>query len=148
MQLEKNTEIENSAAKEIIAGLTSKQKTLPSKLFYDEKGSKLFDKICELPEYYSTRTEIKIIEENIKEIVSLFDEDLNILERLNEEFGFNFKTADFMHKAEYNFSADRIEMFLCSKTEQRISGLGEKFKFQKGNRFSTSIRTNTRRKDL
>ena len=62
---------------EVITGLSKAQKSLPSKLFYDEKGSKLFDEICELDEYYLTRTETKIMLENIKEIAShIGDESL------------------------------------------------------------------------
>ena len=37
------------------------QKTLPCKYFYDEVGSQLFDEICELDEYYVTRTELEIM---------------------------------------------------------------------------------------
>ena len=49
--------------KEIISDLkNSEQKKINSKHFYDEKGSKLFDMISELKEYYPTRTEIEIIE--------------------------------------------------------------------------------------
>ncbi|HLI10406.1 MAG TPA: L-histidine N(alpha)-methyltransferase [Alphaproteobacteria bacterium] len=43
--------------REIIAGLTAAPKRLPCRLFYDERGSQLFERICELPEYYLTRTE-------------------------------------------------------------------------------------------
>ena len=43
---------------DVIAGLSRPQKELPPKYFYDERGSALFDAICELPEYYPTRTEI------------------------------------------------------------------------------------------
>jgi len=57
--------------KEVIDGLSQPQKMLPSKLFYDEKGSRLFEMICELDEYYPTRTEIKILSENINGITSL-----------------------------------------------------------------------------
>src|SRR4051812_32155610 len=42
---------------EAIAGLSKSPRTLPSKFFYDERGSDLFQAICELPEYYVTRTE-------------------------------------------------------------------------------------------
>ena len=42
---------------EVVNGLSGEQKTLPSKYFYDDRGSKLFDEICELDEYYVTRTE-------------------------------------------------------------------------------------------
>lgn len=44
-----------------IAGLASTPRTLPSKFFYDERGSDLFLQICELPEYYVTRTETEIL---------------------------------------------------------------------------------------
>lgn len=48
---------------EALAGLTSDPPTLPSKFFYDEHGSNLFQEICELPEYYITRTEREILRE-------------------------------------------------------------------------------------
>jgi dimethylhistidine N-methyltransferase len=51
-----------------IAGLTAARKTLPCKYLYDERGSHLFDDICELPEYYPTRTELAILERHIDEI--------------------------------------------------------------------------------
>ena len=47
---------------DILSGLRSRPKTLPCKYFYDEKGSALFDDICELDEYYPTRTETGILE--------------------------------------------------------------------------------------
>ena len=46
---------------EIRAGLSESPKMISPKYFYDERGSKLFEKICELPEYYLTRTEIGIM---------------------------------------------------------------------------------------
>ncbi|MEP6811303.1 MAG: L-histidine N(alpha)-methyltransferase [Chthoniobacterales bacterium] len=48
---------------EALAGLASSPPTLPSKFFYDEKGSDLFLEICEQPEYYVTRTETAILEQ-------------------------------------------------------------------------------------
>lgn len=48
---------------EAIAGLSATPRTLPCKFFYDERGSELFQKICELPEYYVTRTELQILKE-------------------------------------------------------------------------------------
>jgi dimethylhistidine N-methyltransferase len=50
--------------REVLAGLGAEPKTLPCKYFYDEAGSKLFDDICELPEYYPTRTELQIMQDN------------------------------------------------------------------------------------
>lgn len=54
---------------EVIAGLTAAPKTLPPKFFYDAEGSQLFDRICELGDYYPTRTELAITESSIGAIV-------------------------------------------------------------------------------
>ena len=51
-----------------IAGLSASPRTLPSKFFYDERGSDLFQEICELPEYYVTRTETEILRQHGPEI--------------------------------------------------------------------------------
>ncbi len=48
---------------EALAGLSKTPRTLPCKFFYDERGSDLFQEICELPEYYVTRTELGILSE-------------------------------------------------------------------------------------
>ena len=65
---------------EVIEGLNKFPKQLPSKLFYDEKGSHLFDEICELDEYYPTRTELKIMEDNIEEMSALLGEGTLLIE--------------------------------------------------------------------
>ena len=69
-----------SMLEEVITGLSKEQKTLPSKFFYDEKGSKLFDDITELEEYYPTRTERKILEENVSEIAEYLGEKVLLIE--------------------------------------------------------------------
>ena len=56
---------------QITRGLMANPKTLPSKLFYDERGSTLFEQICELPEYYQTRTEHQLLTRWADEIVGL-----------------------------------------------------------------------------
>ena len=48
---------EEPLAATVLSGLRGKPKRLPAALLYDERGSCLFDRICELPEYYLTRTE-------------------------------------------------------------------------------------------
>jgi dimethylhistidine N-methyltransferase len=53
---------------EALAGLTATPKSLPSKYFYDRRGSELFDRITELPEYYPTRTEMAILQDNLEAI--------------------------------------------------------------------------------
>jgi dimethylhistidine N-methyltransferase len=50
-----------SFVEETIAGLSKSPRTLPCKFFYDERGAELFQEICELPEYYITRTELQIL---------------------------------------------------------------------------------------
>lgn len=47
---------------DVVRGLRQRPRSLPCKYFYDERGSKLFDRICELDEYYLTRTELSIME--------------------------------------------------------------------------------------
>ncbi len=54
---------------ELRASLTETPRRIPSRYFYDEVGSKLFEEICTLPEYYPTRTERAILERRAAEIV-------------------------------------------------------------------------------
>jgi EgtB-related family protein len=61
----------NPLLDEILHGLQKQRKSLPSKLFYDERGAILFEQICELEEYYPTRTETAILQQNISDIVDL-----------------------------------------------------------------------------
>jgi L-histidine N-alpha-methyltransferase len=56
-------------AEDVRHGLTKSPKELPPKYFYDARGSKLFDQICELPEYYPTRTERAILERIAESVV-------------------------------------------------------------------------------
>ncbi|MEX0608479.1 MAG: L-histidine N(alpha)-methyltransferase [Balneolaceae bacterium] len=65
---------------EVLEGLSKPQKTLPSKYFYDEKGSKLFDDITHLEEYYPTRTEWKILKSSVHEIGEYLGEDVLLIE--------------------------------------------------------------------
>jgi L-histidine N-alpha-methyltransferase len=57
------SEVEDrSLANDVLDGLTKPFKEIPPKHHYDARGSELFDRICELPEYYPTRTERSILE--------------------------------------------------------------------------------------
>ena len=60
-------------ADDVRAGLSAHPKTLPSKYFYDELGSALFEAICLLPEYYLTRAEAEILTVRASEIVALVE---------------------------------------------------------------------------
>jgi dimethylhistidine N-methyltransferase len=55
---------------DILAGLTGERKSLPSKLLYDAAGSELFQRITELPEYYLTRTERKLLGAHAADIIA------------------------------------------------------------------------------
>ena len=57
------TQAEINAGNDAVSGLTQNPKSLPPKYFYDDRGSKLFELICQLPEYYLTRTETAILQE-------------------------------------------------------------------------------------
>ncbi|MBI3041601.1 MAG: L-histidine N(alpha)-methyltransferase [Betaproteobacteria bacterium] len=57
-----------SFLEDVIAGLSQPRKALPPKYFYDERGSRLFEAICELPEYYLTRVETALMQEKAGEM--------------------------------------------------------------------------------
>ncbi|MEZ5567169.1 MAG: L-histidine N(alpha)-methyltransferase [Halioglobus sp.] len=67
-------------AREIIQGLRQPQKTLEPKWFYDEKGSRLFDRITRLPEYYPTRTERSILQTYSAEIAGVCGKNCVLIE--------------------------------------------------------------------
>lgn len=59
---------------DVIQGLSKTPKSLPPKYFYDDRGSELFEKICDLPEYYPTRTESLILRQCADEIAQITGE--------------------------------------------------------------------------
>ena len=65
---------------EILSGLRGQPKQVSPKFFYDERGSRLFDAICEQPEYYPTRTELDIMEEHLPEIATLLGPAVSLIE--------------------------------------------------------------------
>ena len=62
------------------AGLRDTPKTLPCRFFYDQEGSLLFERICELPEYYLTRTEDAILRDRAREIAAQLPPDVQMVE--------------------------------------------------------------------
>lgn len=65
---------------DVVLGLSKPQKELHCKYFYDELGSALFDQICELPEYYPTRTEASIMRDNADAIGQKIGDDAVLVE--------------------------------------------------------------------
>ncbi|XOV78637.1 MAG: L-histidine N(alpha)-methyltransferase [Aestuariibacter sp.] len=83
----KNTNVQQHSSdcdeeflKDILDGLSHPQKNIPSKYFYNEKGSQLFDQICELDEYYLTRTELALLKSISGELDILLEIDSHLLE--------------------------------------------------------------------
>jgi dimethylhistidine N-methyltransferase len=66
--------------KDVIWGLRQRQKQLDCKYFYDERGSKLFDDICQLEEYYPTKTETALLKIYSKEISSQIGSGVCLIE--------------------------------------------------------------------
>lgn len=78
-----NSLIENLFAKDVIEGLSSEKKYLPSKYFYDERGDALFRQIMQLDEYYLTRAEYQILENYKQDILSILQKKgkkINVIE--------------------------------------------------------------------
>jgi len=67
-------------AADLHAGLSATPKGLPPKHFYDERGSDLFARICETPEYYVTRTELSLMRESVGEMARTIGADASIVE--------------------------------------------------------------------
>jgi dimethylhistidine N-methyltransferase len=64
----------------VLEGLGRAQKALHCKFFYDAEGSRLFDQICDIPEYYPTRTELRIMRRHIDAIVDAIGSDCLLVE--------------------------------------------------------------------
>jgi dimethylhistidine N-methyltransferase len=64
---------------DVVAGLSSDPRTIPCKYFYDERGAALFQRICELPEYYVTRTEIDILDRHRADIASQLGPSIELI---------------------------------------------------------------------
>jgi dimethylhistidine N-methyltransferase len=69
-----------SFLEDVVAGLSLPQKALPPKYFYDAKGSRLFERICRLPEYYLTRAELSLTRENISSVARFAGRGCELLE--------------------------------------------------------------------
>ena len=65
---------------DVLTGLSQSPKTLPCKYLYDEHGAYLFETICDLDEYYPTRTELGILRQNLDEIAALLGLGVNLVD--------------------------------------------------------------------
>ena len=64
-----NHHLQQSLKDAVAEGLKKTPKSIPALFFYDTAGSQLFEQICKLLEYYPTRTEQKILTDNVRDII-------------------------------------------------------------------------------
>lgn len=81
--------IDSEFARELLAGLSRQPRQIAPKFFYDAAGSALFDRICELPEYYPTRTELALLTERAPEIAACIEKSIG------ESFGAGADIIEF-----------------------------------------------------
>lgn len=70
----------NEFATEVLEGLEGDSKTIPCRFLYDSKGSRLFEEITDLEEYYPTRTEIKLLKAHSEEIAEIAGRNVTLIE--------------------------------------------------------------------
>ncbi len=70
----------DSFREDVIAGLSLPQKTLPPKYFYDAEGSRLFEAICRLKEYYPTRAELRLTRQHLADIARFAGRGCELIE--------------------------------------------------------------------
>ena len=124
-------------ASDVLSGLSGDVKALPCKYIYDERGSRLFRKIMELPEYYLTRSEIEIFQMHGEAIAGLIGiENCSIVElgagdgkktrillkQLQDmAFPFHYFPVDISESAVNRLTSDLIEQFPALKVNGIIS---------------------------
>jgi L-histidine Nalpha-methyltransferase len=72
--------IDSAFRVDLLEGLQRRHKRIASKYFYDAEGSRLFERITEVPEYYPTRKELAILKENASEIAGLIGPGVELVE--------------------------------------------------------------------
>jgi dimethylhistidine N-methyltransferase len=103
--------------RDVLAGLSLQEKTLPCKYLYDERGARLFEQICELEEYYPTRTELAILKWHLREIAALPGRHCRVVELGS---GSGLKTRLLLehldHPAAYvPVDVSRAQLFECAE---------------------------------
>lgn len=141
----------NTFAKDILAGLTAKKKYLSSKYFYDDNGSRIFQDIMNMPEYYLTDAEFEILSLQSKQITDAlqFAEPFNIIE-LGAGDGFKtFKLLEYLvnNNVEFNYVPIDISQEAVAILTQRLKArlpnltiqpkVGDYFEILKVNKTST-----------
>jgi len=112
-------------AEDVLRGLTSTPKSLSSKYFYDDEGSRLFQEIMRLPEYYLTGCELEIFEKQTDEIFRAFANGENAFDLIELGAGDGSKTAvlvDHFLKCNADISYSPIDI-----SQEALDELSSKF---------------------
>jgi L-histidine N-alpha-methyltransferase len=115
---------ENLFAKDVLAGLNRKPRQLSSKYFYNDKGDELFQEIMHLPEYYPTRCEYEILNNNKAEFLKVFPHD-NSFQLIDLGAGDGLKTSLLLeyfleHNVDFEFTPIDISQNAIDKLIERI----------------------------
>ncbi|MGC2235728.1 MAG: L-histidine N(alpha)-methyltransferase [Pyrinomonadaceae bacterium] len=117
---------QNTFAEDVLQGLSSAPKFLSSKYFYDDEGSRLFQEIMKLPEYYLTRAEFEIFERQTPSIFEAFAENCNEFDLIELGAGDGTKTAvlvNYFLKQNVDFTYSPIDI-----SQEALDILSAKFK--------------------
>lgn len=112
-------------AEDVRQGLSSQPKTLSSKYFYDDEGSRLFQQIMDLDEYYPTRTELEIFQTQTAEIFEAFTKNSAEFDLVELGAGDGTKTAvliEYFLREKANFTYAPIDI-----SQEAVDSLTEKF---------------------
>ncbi len=113
-------------AEDVLHGLTSTPKRLSSKYFYDDEGSRLFQEIMKLPEYYPTRAEFKLLTEQASEIARSFTDGAEKIDLIELGAGDGTKTAVLVEhllkqKTDFTYSPIDISKEACDALSSKFN---------------------------
>ena len=110
-----------SFANDVLNGLGSEFKSIPSKYFYDDEGSRLFQMIMDLPEYYLTECEFEIIDSNKSSILNYFQENSEKFNLIEFGAGDGLKTNILLeHFSEQNANFDYVPIDISQKALNQL----------------------------
>src|SRR5687768_13512989 len=126
-------------AEAVAEGLSSKQKTLPSWLFYDKEGDRLFQQIMRMPEYYPTRCEYDILRQNKDELLKRFASDSDSFNLIELGAGDGLKTEILLRhfllkKVNFTYLPIDVSAHALGQLTQRLGGLLPQIPIQPLNR--------------
>lgn len=119
------TSVDSTFAKDVDQGLSASPKTLPSKYFYDEIGDKIFQEIMAMPEYYLTRSEMNIFQEQKEGLLNAFCDGQPRFRLLELGAGDGLKTRVLLEHfasrdVDFTFSPVDISGHVLNILEERV----------------------------